>query len=201
MLPAGAAEGLAGRPHRRHRRRGAGQALRLEGRRHHPAAGHDLPAEGRQQRLAAEARAASSSVDDSKRKGEENQLLFHWKYFDEANDYVNGMVGWYIVQLDNADHATRVAKAIDAISAELRPRDQDARPKQAFNQSFAKQFADIGLIVTAIMGAVFFTLLLLTGNTMAQAVRERIPELAVLKTHRLHQRHACWAWCWSNRCC
>jgi ABC-type antimicrobial peptide transport system permease subunit len=43
-------------------------------------------------------------------------------------------------------------------------------------------FADIGLIVTAIMGAVFFTLLLLTGNTMAQAVRERIPELAVLKT-------------------
>src|SRR3546814_11742268 len=45
-----------------------------------------------------------------------------------------------------------------------------------------KQMADIGLIVGSIMGAVFFTLLLLTGNTMAQAVRERIPELAVLKT-------------------
>ena len=44
------------------------------------------------------------------------------------------------------------------------------------------QFADIGLIVGAIMGAVFFTLVLLTGNTMAQAVRERIPELAILKT-------------------
>jgi putative ABC transport system permease protein len=54
--------------------------------------------------------------------------------------------------------------------------------EEAFNQSFAKQIGDIGLIVTAIMGAVFFTLLLLTGNTMAQAVRERIPELAVLKT-------------------
>jgi putative ABC transport system permease protein len=52
----------------------------------------------------------------------------------------------------------------------------------AFNQAFAKQFADIGLIVSAIMGAVFFTLILLTGNTMAQAVRERIPELAILKT-------------------
>ena len=54
--------------------------------------------------------------------------------------------------------------------------------EQAFQASFVSQFGDIGLIVSAIMGAVFFTLLLLTGNTMAQAVRERIPELAVLKT-------------------
>ncbi|MFI4895808.1 MAG: ABC transporter permease, partial [Steroidobacterales bacterium] len=54
--------------------------------------------------------------------------------------------------------------------------------EQAFNASFVSQFADVGLIVAAIMGAVFFTLVLLTGNTMAQAVRERIPELAILKT-------------------
>ena len=118
---------------------------------------------------------------DSKRKGEENQLIFHWKYFDEANQYVNGQVGWYMVRLDNADHATRVARSIDALS-ENSDRETKTQTEQAFNQSFAKQFADIGLIVTAIMGAVFFTLLLLTGNTMAQAVRERIPELAVLKT-------------------
>lgn len=118
---------------------------------------------------------------DSKRQGEENQLLFHWKYFDEANQYVKSQVGWYIVKLDNPDHATRVAKAIDAISANS-DRETKTQTEQAFNQSFAKQFADIGLIVTAIMGAVFFTLLLLTGNTMAQAVRDRIPELAVLKT-------------------
>ncbi len=118
---------------------------------------------------------------DSKRKGEENQLMFHWKYFDEANQYTNGMVGWYIVKLDNADHAARVAKAIDAISQNS-SHETKAQTEQAFNQSFAKQFADIGLIVTAIMAAVFFTLLLLTGNTMSQAVRDRIPELAVLKT-------------------
>ncbi|RZA11135.1 MAG: FtsX-like permease family protein, partial [Lysobacteraceae bacterium] len=62
----------------------------------------------------------------------------------------------------------------------------------AFNQAFAKQFADIGLIVTAIMGAVFFTLLLLTGNTMAQAVRERVPELAVLKTIGFSNRSILW---------
>ena len=121
------------------------------------------------------------TLKDSKRKGEENQLMFHWKYFDEANQYVNGQVGWYMVQLDNVNHATRVAKAIDAIS-ENSAHETKTQTEQAFNQSFAKQFADIGLIVTAIMGAVFFTLLLLTGNTMAQAVRERIPELATLKT-------------------
>ena len=118
---------------------------------------------------------------DSKRRGEENQLVFHWKYFDEANQYTNGQVGWYMVKLDNVNHATRVAKAIDAISMNS-SHETKAQTEQAFNQSFAKQFADIGLIVTAIMAAVFFTLLLLTGNTMSQAVRDRIPELAVLKT-------------------
>ena len=120
-------------------------------------------------------------LNDSKRKGEENQLVFHWKYFDEANQYTNGMVGRYIVKLDNVDHATRVAKAIDAISQNS-DHETKSQTEQAFQQSFAKQFADIGLIVTAIMAAVFFTLLLLTGNTMSQAVRDRIPELAVLKT-------------------
>ncbi|WP_411833108.1 ABC transporter permease [Pseudoxanthomonas mexicana] len=118
---------------------------------------------------------------DSKRRGEENQLMFHWQYFDEANQYVNGQVGWYMVKLDSVNQASRVAQAIDAISANS-SHETKAQTEQAFNQSFAKQFADIGLIVTAIMAAVFFTLLLLTGNTMSQAVRERIPELAVLKT-------------------
>ncbi|MBZ4040122.1 ABC transporter permease [Novilysobacter selenitireducens] len=121
------------------------------------------------------------TIDDSKRRGEENQLLFHWEYFDEANDYVKGEVGWYMVKLADVNDATRVARAIDALS-ENSDHETKTQTEQAFNQAFAKQFADIGLIVTAIMGAVFFTLLLLTGNTMAQAVRERIPELAVLKT-------------------
>jgi putative ABC transport system permease protein len=120
-------------------------------------------------------------VENEKQKGQEQILLFHWNYFDEANDYVKGRVGWYIVQLDNAGAADRVSKAVDALSANS-DHETKTQTEEAFNQSFAKQIGDIGLIVTAIMGAVFFTLLLLTGNTMAQAVRERIPELAVLKT-------------------
>jgi len=111
----------------------------------------------------------------------ENQLMMNWKYFDESNDYIKSQVSWYTVKLANADQASRVAQAIDALSANS-DHETKTQTESAFQQAFIKQFADIGLIVTSIMGAVFFTLLLLTGNTMAQAVRERIPELATLKT-------------------
>jgi len=120
-------------------------------------------------------------VKDAKNAQAENQLMMNWKYFDESNDYIKNKVSWYTVQLANADQASRVAQAIDALSLNS-DHETKSQTEAAFSQAFAKQFADIGLIVTAIMGAVFFTLLLLTGNTMAQAVRERIPELAVLKT-------------------
>ncbi len=130
-------------------------------------------------------------VKDQKRRGEEKQLVFNWKYFDEANDFVKSRVGWYIVKLDDPSKGTQVARAIDAIS-ENSDHETKTQTEQAFNQAFVKQFADIGLIVTAIMAAVFFTLLLLTGNTMAQAVRERIPELAVLKTIGFSNRSVLW---------
>jgi putative ABC transport system permease protein len=120
-------------------------------------------------------------VRDPKQRGQEGQLMFHWKYFDESNDYVKSRVGWFIVKVADVNQASKVALAIDALSANS-DHETKAQSESAFQQSFAKQFADIGLIVTAIMAAVFFTLLLLTGNTMSQAVRERIPELAVLKT-------------------
>ena len=130
-------------------------------------------------------------VDDPKQKGQERVMFFHWKYFDEANDYVKGRIGWFVVAPDSGATADRAALAIDKLSANS-DHETKTQSEAAFNQSFAKQFADIGLIVTAIMGAVFFTLLLLTGNTMAQAVRERIPELAVLKTIGFSNRSVLW---------
>jgi len=54
-------------------------------------------------------------------------------------------------------------------------------PQAAFAQAWAKQIGNIALMCAAILGAVFFTILLVTGNTMAQAVRERTGELGVLK--------------------
>ncbi|MDO0863522.1 ABC transporter permease [Xanthomonas campestris pv. campestris] len=111
---------------------------------------------------------------------QERQLMMNWKYFDESNDYIKNQASWYTVTLRSADQASRVALAIDALSANS-DHETKSQTESAFQQAFLKQFADIGLIVTSIMAAVFFTLLLLTGNTMAQAVRERIPELATLK--------------------
>ena len=108
-------------------------------------------------------------------------MLLHWKYFDETTPYNQGNVGWYVTRVTDVNQADRVAKAIDAISANS---DHETRTQteQAATASWMKQLADIGLIVGSIMGAVFFTLLLLSGNTMMQAVRERTSELAVLKT-------------------
>lgn len=119
---------------------------------------------------------------DPKQKGNvEQQVLLRWDYFDEANSYASHEVGWYIVQVTDPRQSDAVAKRIDSLSANS-DHETKTQTEQAFALSFAKQLGDIGLIVSAIMGAVFFTLLLLTGNTMAQAVRERIPELATLKT-------------------
>jgi len=111
----------------------------------------------------------------------DQMLLLHWKYFDETTPFNRGQVGWYVTRVTDVNQADRVAKAIDAISANS---DHETRTQteQAATANWMKQLADIGLIVGSIMGAVFFTLLLLSGNTMMQAVRERTSELAVLKT-------------------
>jgi len=113
--------------------------------------------------------------------GTERVLYLHWDYFNESNAYVKNRIGSVNVWVDDPARASEVALAIDRLS-ENSDRETKTQTEQAFFQSFAKQFADVGLIVTSIMAAVFFTLMLLTGNTMTQAVRERIPELAVLKT-------------------
>jgi putative ABC transport system permease protein len=120
-------------------------------------------------------------VADPNLKGEEGALFFNWDYFDQAAQFGGGTAGWYIDRVAQPKDADRVAHAIDALSANS-DHETKTQSEDAFIAAFASQFADIGLIVGSIMGAVFFTLILLTGNTMAQAVRERIPELAILKT-------------------
>ena len=120
-------------------------------------------------------------VNDSRLKGEEGLFCFNWDYFDQATQFGGGTAGWYIERVAQPKDADRVAHAIDALSANS-DHETKTQSEDAFQASFVSQFADIGLIVGSIMGAVFFTLILLTGNTMAQAVRERIPELAILKT-------------------
>ncbi len=105
----------------------------------------------------------------------------NFAYFDEANQFARGLAGVYIIRLSDPDRASEVAATIDRMF-ENSPDETKTQTEKDFNIGFFKQIGDIGLIVRWILFAVFFTLLLVVGNTIAQSVRERIPELAILKT-------------------
>jgi putative ABC transport system permease protein len=108
-------------------------------------------------------------------------MWINFDYFDEARQFARGLAGIYDVRVADAGQANAIAQAIDSLFANS-PNETKTQSERDFQLGFFKQIGDIGLIVTLILIAVFFTILILTGNTMAQAVRERIPELAVLKT-------------------
>lgn len=112
--------------------------------------------------------------------GDETQMLFRYDYFDEARSFGRGQVGWYAVRISDPEQAAAIASSIDALfqnsAAETK-----SEPEGAFAAGFANQIGNIGLIVTSILGAVFFTILLVAGNTMAQSVRERVGEIGLLK--------------------
>ena len=109
------------------------------------------------------------------------QFLFHYDYFDEARQFGQGIVGWYMVRIADPSKTAEICKRIDAIF-ENSPAETKTVTEKALAQGFADQIGDIGMIIKFILAAVFVTLLLITGNTMAQSVRERTNELAVLKT-------------------
>src|SRR6185369_11706947 len=92
-----------------------------------------------------------------------------------------GKTGWYIVRVADSEQAKGVAADIDRQFMNS-PDETKTQPEKEFAVGFAKQIGDVGALVTRILAAVFFTILILTGNTMAQAIRERVPELAILKT-------------------
>src|SRR5437879_8358897 len=113
--------------------------------------------------------------------GDESQFWLQWKYFDEnIPSVIKGSIGWYVLKLDNPDDAVRVAKAIDTQFANSST-ETKTETESAFQAGFAKQMGNIEFLILTVGGVVFFTLLLVTGNTMAIAVRERMGELAVLK--------------------
>lgn len=118
--------------------------------------------------------AKSKSADTS-------AMLMHYDYFDEARQFGKGDLGWLVIRVKDPKQSAQVAAAVDALFANS-PAETKTSSEKDFAKSFAKQFGDIGLITTLILGAVFFTMLLVAGNTMAQSFRERIPELAILKT-------------------
>jgi putative ABC transport system permease protein len=105
---------------------------------------------------------------------------FRWDYLDERTPFQKGRVGWYLVRIANPDDAPRLVKAIDEQFANS-PSETRTETEKAFAASWVKQMGNVQLLMLSIGSVVFFTLLLVTGNTMAIAVRERTRELAVLK--------------------
>lgn len=116
----------------------------------------------------------------SSQRGGDNQLFMHYRYLDDARAFANNSVSWFVLQIANPAAAGQVAPAVDALFANS-PYETRTSTEKAFVSNFAAQFGDIGAIVTAVVSAVLFTMLLVTANTMAQSVRERTAELAVLK--------------------
>ena len=113
--------------------------------------------------------------------GDESQFWFQWDRFEEGMPQTfKGNVGWYVLRLDNPDDAVRVGKTIDDMFANS-SYETKTETESAFQTGFAKAFGNIQLLILSIGSVVFLTLLLVTGNTMAISVRERIGELAVLK--------------------
>jgi putative ABC transport system permease protein len=112
---------------------------------------------------------------------DETQFWFQWDYFEEkVPDRVKGQTGWYVIRIDKPEEAPRIGKAIDTEFANS-PNETKTEAESAFAANWVKQFGNIQFLIVTIGAVVFFTLLLVTGNTMAISVRERTSELAVLK--------------------
>ena len=120
-------------------------------------------------------------IYDNKKDGIDlTQFWLHDKYLEERRTFGKGQIGWYTVSLSDPDSAARVIKAIDTQFANS-PFETKSETLAAMTASWVKQAGNVEFLIMAIGGIVFFTLLLVTGNTMALSVRERMGELAVMK--------------------
>jgi putative ABC transport system permease protein len=121
------------------------------------------------------------AIYDLPEGGDTRQVVLHQEYFEEAKQQAKGLIGWYVIKVDDVSRAQAIGKQIDSMFANS-PYETKTSSERAMAQSFVNQVGNIGAIISAIVAAVFFTMLLVTANTMAQSVRERTSELGVLKT-------------------
>jgi putative ABC transport system permease protein len=119
--------------------------------------------------------------DDQWQQQTAGGMYINHAYFAEATQFGGGNAGIFVLRLEDPDMAESVAMTVDK-RYENSADETKTQTEKDFQVGFLKQLGDIGLIVRWILFAVFFTLLLVVGNTMAQSVRERVPQFAVLKT-------------------
>jgi len=109
------------------------------------------------------------------------EFWFQYKYLEEQRPFYKGTVGWYVAKVDDPANAVAVAKTIDDRFSNS-PSETKTETEKSFAAGFANQIGNIRLLILSIGSVVFFTLLLVTGNALATAVRERTAEIAVMKT-------------------
>jgi putative ABC transport system permease protein len=123
-------------------------------------------------------------IYDSPMKGaDKTQFFFHYDYLNESvrGTFMADQVGWYLIKVSNPAEADAIAKRVDSLFANS-PAETKTATEKVFASNFAKQVGDIGAIVTAIAAVVILFILFVAGNAMAQSIRERTNELAILKT-------------------
>jgi len=121
------------------------------------------------------------AIYDGDKAVDKTNFFFHYDYLDENRRGAYGQVGWYVIKIDDPSRSAEMAAKLDGLFANSAAETKTSTEK-AFLQGFVNQIGDVSSIMVAILVAVLFSILLVTANTMAQAVRERTNELAVLKT-------------------
>lgn len=125
-----------------------------------------------------------SGVYDSPVKGtDKTQLFFHWQYLNEALRKMSfaDQVGWYVIKIGDPEQSPAIARKIDGMFANS-PTETKTDSEKNFVAGWAKQIGNISLITQLVAAAAILMILLVAANTMAQSIRERTNELAVLKT-------------------
>ena len=113
--------------------------------------------------------------------GDNTNLFLQYDYLNEARTYGHDEIGWIIMRIDDPNRAAAIESAVDTLFANSSTETRTTT-ESAFLQGFANQMGNIGRIVTIVAAAVFFTMLLVTANAMAQSVRERVRDIAVMRT-------------------
>ncbi|MGD1078465.1 MAG: FtsX-like permease family protein [Candidatus Sulfotelmatobacter sp.] len=111
----------------------------------------------------------------------QNALYFNAKYLEEAVPWFKGQAGWYGAQIDSADSVARVSREVDDMFRNS-PLQTKTESEKAFQLGFVASLGNIKAFILGICGAVVFTIMLVSANTMAMSVRSRTREVAVLKT-------------------
>jgi len=112
---------------------------------------------------------------------DKRSAMFQYDYFNESLQFGKDLVGWMVIKVANPDDSDKIANRIDTMFANSSNETKTAT-ERVFIKQFLEQVGNIGLILVSVTTAVFFTMLLVTANTMAQSVRERTNEIGVLKT-------------------